>query len=261
MNQTSGRWFVYAVERREEIATLVEQEGRSDVAQLASRFGVTPETIRRDLTDLERRRFLRRVHGGAISIHRFRSEPAIAEKAAAMADEKAAIGAAAVAFVPEEGSVLIDAGTSTLALARVFPDRELTVFTHSVGVAMELAARPALRLYVIGGRLRARTLANVDDWALRQLSDLRVDVAFVGTNGFSAERGLSTPDPAEAAVKHAICLAAAQTIVLADHTKLDEEAAVRFAAIDEFDVLVSDRGLDETARRALEEADVEVVLA
>jgi DeoR family fructose operon transcriptional repressor len=178
-----------------------------------------------------------------------------------MADEKAAIAAAAVAFVPEEGSVLIDAGTSTLALARVFPDRELTVFTHSVGVAMELAARPALRLYVIGGRLRARTLANVDDWALRQLSDLRVDVAFVGTNGFSAERGLSTPDPAEAAVKHAICLAAAQTIVLADHTKLDEEAAVRFAAIDEFDVLVSDRGLDETARRALEEADVEVVLA
>jgi DeoR family transcriptional regulator, fructose operon transcriptional repressor len=252
---------VYAVERRQEIASLIDERGRGDVAELASRFGVTPETIRRDLTELEQRRFLRRVHGGAISIHRFRSEPAIAEKAAAMADEKAAIAAAAEAFIPEHGSVLIDAGTSTLALARIFPDRELTVFTHSVAIALELASRRDLRLHVIGGRLRTRTLANVDDWALRQLAAIRVDVAFVGTNGFSVDRGLSTPDPAEAAVKHAICLAGAQTVVLADHSKLDQEAAVRFAAIDEFDVLVSDRGLADPDRRALDEAGVEVVLA
>jgi DeoR family fructose operon transcriptional repressor len=157
--------------------------------------------------------------------------------------------------------VLLDAGTSTLALARIFPERELTVFTHSVAIALELASHPSFRLYVIGGRLRTRTLANVDDWALRHLADLRVDVAFVGTNGFSAERGLSTPDPAEAAVKHAICLAAAQTVVLADHTKLDQESAVRFAEIDEFDVLITDGGLAERDRRALEDAGVEVVLA
>lgn len=252
---------MYAVERRHEIATLIEERGRGDVTELASRFGVTPETIRRDLTELEQRRFLRRVHGGAISIHRFRSEPAIEEKAAVMASEKEAIAEAALSFVPEQGSVLLDAGTSTLALARIFPERELTVFTHSVAIALELAARRDLRLYVIGGRLRTRTLANVDDWALRQLAALRVDVAFVGTNGFSVERGLSTPDPAEAAVKHAICLAAAQTVVLADHTKLDQESAVRFAAIHEFDVLVSDGGLAEADRLALEEADIEVVLA
>jgi DeoR family fructose operon transcriptional repressor len=157
--------------------------------------------------------------------------------------------------------VLLDAGTSTLALARVFPERELTVFTHSVAVALELASKRELHLYVIGGRMRTRTLANVDDWALRELATLRVDVAFVGTNGFSVERGLSTPDPAEAAVKRAICLAAAQTVVLADHAKLHQESAVRFAAVDEFDVLISDRGLGEADRRAFEQADVEVVLA
>jgi DeoR family fructose operon transcriptional repressor len=252
---------MYAVERRQEIATLIDERGRGDVTELAGRFDVTPETIRRDLTELERRRLLRRVHGGAISIHRFRSEPAIAEKAAVMAAEKAAIATAAISFVPEHGSVLIDAGTSTLALARIFPERELTVFTHSVAIALELVTRRNLQLHVIGGRVRTRTVANVDDWALRQLADLRVDVAFVGTNGFSVERGLSTPDPAEAAVKRAICLAAAQTVVLADHTKLDQESAVRFAAIDEFDVLISDGGLAESDRRALEEADVEVVLA
>jgi DeoR family transcriptional regulator, fructose operon transcriptional repressor len=252
---------MYAVERRQEIATIVEAEGRGDVTELATRFDVTPETIRRDLTDLEQRRLVRRVHGGAISIRRFRSEPAIAEKESAMAAEKAAIAEAALAFIPEAGSVLVDAGTSTLALARVFPDRELRVFTHSVAVALELASRHDLRLYVIGGRLRTRTLANVDDWALRELAPLRVDVAFVGTNGFSVERGLSTPDPAEAAVKRAICLAAAQTVVLADHSKLGQETAVCFAAIDGFDVLVSDRGLPEADGRAFEDAGVEVVLA
>jgi DeoR family fructose operon transcriptional repressor len=252
---------MYAVERRQEIATLIDERGRGDVTELAGRFDVTPETIRRDLTELEQRRLLRRVHGGAISIHRFRSEPAIAEKAAAMATEKAAIATAALSFVPEHGSVMLDAGTSTLALARIFPERELTVFTHSVAIALELASRRDLQLHVIGGRMRTRTLANVDDWALRQLSDLRVDVAFVGTNGFSVQRGLSTPDPAEAAVKHAICLAATQTVVLADHSKLDQESAVRFAAIDEFDVLISDGGLAEPARRALEESGIEVVLA
>jgi DeoR family fructose operon transcriptional repressor len=252
---------MYAVERRQEIATLIEERGRGDVAELAGRFDVTPETIRRDLTELEQRRLLRRVHGGAISIHRFRSEPAIAEKAEVMASEKAVIADAAVSFVPEQGSVLIDAGTSTLALAQIFPDRKLTVFTHSVAIALELASRRDLKIHVIGGRLRTRTLANVDDWALRQLAALRVDVAFVGTNGFSVQRGLSTPDPAEAAVKHAICVSAAQTVVLADHTKLDQEAAVRFAAIDEFDVLISDGGLAGPDRRALEEVGVEVVLA
>jgi DeoR family fructose operon transcriptional repressor len=252
---------VYAVERRQEIAELIERQGRSDVAELAERFEVTPETIRRDLTELERRSLLRRVHGGAISIDRIRPEPAVEEKAGEMAAEKMAIAEAALAFVPERGSVLFDAGTSTLALARILPDRELTVFTHSMQLGLELTGRRNLKLYLIGGRVRTRTMANVDDWALRQLAELRADVAFVGTNGLSVSRGLSTPDPSEAAVKRAICLAAHQTVVLADHTKLERESAVKFASTDQVDVLISDRAFPDAARRAFEDAGVEVVLA
>ena len=118
-----------------------------------------------------------------------------------------------------------------------------------------------MQLYVVGGRVRGRTLAHVDAWALRELSDLRVDVAFVGTNGLSVERGLSTPDPSEAAVKRAMCSAAQQVVVLADRTKIGEEDAVRFATIDDVDVLVTDRGLIDSDRRAIEAAGVEVVLA
>jgi DeoR family fructose operon transcriptional repressor len=252
---------VYAEERRQEIALVVRQNGRGDVTHLAEQFEVTPETIRRDLSDLERRNVLRRVHGGAIPIERFRTEPGVAEKAMWMAKEKAQIAAAALSFVPERGTVLLDAGTTTLALARIFPDRDLTVFTNALPVGNELASRRNLHLYVIGGRVRGRTLANVDDWALRQLVDLKVDVGFIGTNGLTVARGLSTPDPAEAAVKRAMCLAARQVIVLADHTKVGEEDAVRFAPIDEVDVLVTDAGLQQGDQEILEDAGVELVLA
>ncbi len=252
---------MYAEERRQEIRILVRQQGRGDVVELADRFDVTPETIRRDLTDLERLGVLRRVHGGAIPIERFRAEPAVAEKAASMAREKGRIGAAALPFVPDNGTVLLDAGTTTLALARSFPDRELTVFTNSLPVGLELAARRSVQLYVIGGRVRGRTLAHVGEWALRQLTDLRVDVAFIGTNGLTVSRGLSTPDPSEAVVKGAMCRAAQQVVVLADHTKVGEEDTVRFASIEQVDALVTDSGLARAHVQALEEAGVEVVLA
>jgi DeoR family transcriptional regulator, fructose operon transcriptional repressor len=252
---------MYPEERRQEIAVVVRQNGRGDVSSLAGRFQVTPETIRRDLTDLEQRNVLRRVHGGAIPIERFRAEPTVTEKAATMAREKRRIASAALALVPHQGTALLDAGTTTLALAEVFPDRELTVFTNALPVGLELAARRNLQLYVIGGRVRGRTLAHVDEWALRYLADLRVDVAFVGTNALTVERGLSTPDPAEAAVKRAMCRAAQQVVVLADHSKLGEEDAVRFASIEEVDVVVTDDGLLPAQRKELEEADVEVVIA
>src|SRR5438046_7301573 len=141
---------MYGEERRQEIALVVRQDGRGDVSELADRFEVTPETIRRDLTDLERHGVLRRVHGGAIPIERFRAEPAIAEKAGAMAKEKARIASAALAFVPDRGTALLDAGTTTLALARVFPERDLTVFTYAMPVGLALSLRRTVRQCLVG---------------------------------------------------------------------------------------------------------------
>lgn len=252
---------LYAEERRLRIAEAVRAQGRVEVASLAKDFGVTPETIRRDLTELEGQNVLRRVYGGAISADRFRPEPGLAEKAAAMAAEKDRIARVATRFVPERGTVLLDAGTSTASLAAVLPEHELTVVTNALPVATALAGRPELQLWVLGGRVRGRTLAHVDEWALRQLADLRVDVAFLGTNGISVDRGLSTPDPAEAAVKRAMCAAGKQVVVLADHSKVGEEHAVRFASIREIDVLVTDDGLAPEWRSELEDAGLEVVLA
>lgn len=253
---------MYAEERRAEIADRATREGRVEVARLAEDFAVTPETVRRDLTDLERRGVLHRVHGGAIPIGRLRSEPAVAEKAALMAAEKRRIAEAALDYLPRTGTVLLDAGTTTGAVADLLPtDRELTVVTNGLPIAMTLSTRPNLNLLLVGGRVRGRTLAQVDDWALRILDELSVDVAFIATNGLSVGRGLTTPDPAEAAVKRAMVRAGRQVVLLADHTKLGEEHFVRFADLADLDVLVTDAGIPEADVTAIAAAGVEVVRA
>lgn len=253
---------MYAEERRQAIADLGRREGRVDVSALAARFDVTTETIRRDLTDLEDRGVLRRVHGGAIPVERFRTEPAVADKATRMAEEKRRIAKAALAFVPEGGTVLLDAGTTTLALVRALPaEVELTAVTNDLGIAQELAARPNVNVLVLGGRVRSRVLATVDDWALRTLQDVAVDVAFVATNGVSVDRGLSTPDVAEAAVKRAMIATGTQVILLADHTKVSDEHFARFGAITDVDVLVTDGGLSDDEVGRFREAGVEVRVA
>lgn len=253
---------MYAEERRQAIIDRARRSGRVEVASLATSFDVTPETIRRDLTELERQGVLRRVHGGAIPVERFRSEPAVAEKASRMAEQKHRIAGAALAYVPEGGTVLLDSGTTTQALAEILPGGgELTVVTNSAPLALTLATRPALNLLMIGGRVRGRTLANVDEWALRALDELRVDIAFVATNGISIDRGLTTHDQSEAAVKRAMVRSGRRVILLADHTKLGSEHLIRFASPGDLDVWVTDDAVEETAVKPFVEHGVEVVRA
>ncbi len=253
---------MHAEERRQLITDELRRRGRVSVARLAAAYDVTPETVRRDLVELEQRGELRRVHGGAVATELTRVEPAVAERAEHMAAEKVRIAQAALGQLPgEEGTVLVDAGTTTAALVERFPtDRRLTVVTNAVSHALRLAAQPNLTVIVVGGRLRVRTLANVDDFAVDMVRSLRVDVAFVATNGIS-ERGCSTPDPAEAAVKRAMVGAADRVVLVADHTKFGSEHFVRFAGLDDLDVVVTDSGVEPEDLVSLKTADVEVVLA
>lgn len=253
---------MYQEERQAAILDRVRRNGRVDVGELADEFDVTPETLRRDLTSLERHGLLRRVHGGAIPVERLGFEPGLTAREEAMASEKARIARVALAEVPVEGAILLDAGTTTARLADILPvDRELTVVTDAVTIAMALSARPNITVLCIGGRVRGRTLAMVDQWALRVLAETFVDVAFVGTNGISVERGLTTPDLAEAAVKRAMLQAARRVVVLADHTKVGNDCFARFGDLDEIDTLISDDGVDRLVAMDLQAAGPRVVLA
>lgn len=252
---------MYAPERHQQILDTARSQGRVEVAGLARDLSVTPETVRRDLTALERRGALRRVHGGAIPVERLGFEPGVADREMQAADEKDRIARAALDELPDGGSIILDAGTTTARLAELLPlDRELTVVTHSIPVATILTTRPNISLHLLGGSVRSRTLAAVGEWTRAQVAELFVDVAFIGTNGVSVERGLTTPDVAEARVKKALIEAARRTVVLADHSKFGREDFARVAPLSLVDTIITDSGLDRELAEDLENAGPRMVV-
>ncbi|WP_182111987.1 MULTISPECIES: DeoR/GlpR family DNA-binding transcription regulator [unclassified Actinotalea] len=253
---------MYATERQQEILVRARLDGRVEVKDLAEQLDVTPETVRRDLTTLERRGVLRRVHGGAIPVERLGIEPAVADREGRMAGQKERIAKAALDELPDGGAIVLDAGTTTIRLAEMLPtDRELTVVTHALPVAMVLASRPSITLHLLGGTVRGRTLAAVGPWAERAMADVYADVAFLGTNGLTVERGLTTPDLAEAGVKRALVAAARRTVVLADHTKVGRADFAQVAPLSVVDTVITDSELEPDLAEEIEAAGPRVVRA
>ena len=253
---------MYAEERQQHILERARAAGRVEVNALAEDLDVTPETVRRDLTSLERHGVLRRVHGGAIPVERLGFEPGVEARSERFVAEKERIGKVALSHLPDEGTVLLDAGTTTHRLAEQLPhDRELTIVTNSLGIAALVAQHPNLSLYLLGGRVRGRTLAAVGSWVTNALQDVFVDVAFLGTNGLSVEHGLTTPDQSEAAAKRAMISAARRSVVLTDHTKIGVDHFARFADLSDIAAVITDNGLDPETVAEIEAQGPEVVLA
>ncbi|MFE7814359.1 DeoR/GlpR family DNA-binding transcription regulator [Streptomyces sp. NPDC057433] len=253
---------MYAPERQQEILRLARDSGRVDVVSLAEQFQVTAETIRRDLKSLDRAGVVRRVHGGAIPVGRLDFEPDLAERETTAAGEKDRIARAALAELPHDGTMIVDAGSTVALLAAALPaESSLTVVTHSLPIAARLADHPGVQLHLVGGRVRHRTRAAVDAWALRAYGEIRADVLFVAANGFSVEHGLTTPDLAEAAVKRAAMAAARRVVLLADSSKHGQEHFARFGALNDVDLLITDTGLSPEDALAIERGGTEVVRA
>lgn len=255
---------MYPEERQQAIATTVIAHGRASVTDLAQTYDVTTETVRRDLAVLERAGVLRRVHGGAVPIRALHLvEPSVDQRESTRSAQKQAVARTAAEFFPQSGAtVLFDAGTTTARLAALLPpDRELLVVTNSVPIAARLAGLGSVSLQVLGGRVRGLTQAVVGEQAISTLEALRVDIAFIGTNGITARHGLSTPDPDEAAVKRAMVGCANFVVLVADSSKIGREEFVSFAPIESVDVLVTDVEISAEERAALAAEGLEVVVA
>lgn len=259
---------VFAEERHRLVTEQLTEQGKVGVAHLSALFGITRETVRRDLAQLEQQGVLRRVHGGAVAATRTSTaEQSHTARTTQNLAAKRRIAAKALELLPRGAtSMVIDAGTTTELLAGLLAEElaapqagQLLVITHALPIAQRVS--PALPLELIGGRVRGLTSAATGSHALAQLEDLRPDIAFVGTNGVDAEFGLSTPDSLEAAVKAAIVRCARRVVLLADASKLGQTALVRFAELSDIDTLVTDRQPAADLAAALEAADVEVVLA
>ncbi|WP_128774173.1 DeoR/GlpR family DNA-binding transcription regulator [Actinomyces oricola] len=256
---------MHADERQRDIVERLHRLSRVEVSELAQRYDVTVETIRRDLAHLDRAGVLRKVHGGAVPVSTLAlPETGVLERERTNAPAKRAIAAralGALALTPGT-TLLIDAGTTTGALARLLPTgTPLTIITSSVLTASALAGQDRLAVRVLGGQVRGLTQAAVGPEALEALALLRADIAVMGTNGISIQHGLSTPDPDEAAVKRAMIRAARRVVVLADSSKIGQEHLVSFAPLSAVHQLVTEAPPPAPLTNHLADTGTEVLVA
>jgi DeoR family transcriptional regulator, fructose operon transcriptional repressor len=254
---------MYAEERRDFILQRARRDGRVAAAQVAAELGVTSETVRRDLSVLERKGLLRRTHGGALPVERLTGVPDVPVREKLMSTEKGRIAKAALAELPEAGgSVIIDAGTTTAHIVEhLLESATFTAITNSLPIGSALMERPGIDTFLIGGRLRHETQGTIDDWALHALCQITVDVAFIAANGVSVEHGLTTTDTPDAVVKRAMMGAARHLVVLADRTKIGADYLARFADLADIDLLITDAGLDPELADQIEAAGPRVIRA
>lgn len=237
---------MYPPQRQQAITDLLlRQRSRVSVATIAARLAVATETVRRDLEVLERRGVVRRVRGGAELVESVPFEQALAARHADQRAEKQLIAAAVIRELPSDGAVILDSGSLTFVIAEKLLDhRPLTIVTNNLPAATILADRPQLTVMTLPGMIRGLTQASVDGWTTRRLETLRADLAIVGVNGLTADLGLTTTNPEEAAVKRAMLLSAKRRLVPVVSAKLGRNSFCSFAAVNEIDKIITDPGAD-----------------
>jgi DeoR/GlpR family transcriptional regulator of sugar metabolism len=234
-------------ERRRYLLARAREQGRVGVTAAAQDLRVSVETVRRDLKVLEAHGLVRREYGVAYPVESAGFESDLASRESGSGGgvpEKRRIAAEAVEHIDDAETLFIDEGYLPQLLARELPtDAPLTVVTASLPVASMLAVRPSCSVILLGGRVRGRTLATVDHWATSMLSEFVIDLAFLGANGISRTHGLTTPDPAVAAVKSAVVRASRRRIFIGAHVKFSAVSFARFAEVSDFEALITDTGL------------------
>lgn len=255
---------VFARERQDHIARIVEELGRARVAELAVRFGVSTVTIRKDLLAIEADGRLVRTHGGAIAIDRNRAELAFDVRDRLQPDEKARIGAAAADLVQDGESIVMDASTTALYVARQLKKRrgwtQLTVITNGLRLASDLAGHPGITVLMLGGRVRWEALSVVGQLGDGLFSRINVQKAFVGASGFTVDSGLSDATDEEAQIKRSMVAAAREVIAVVDHTKWERAAFATFCQTHEIRTVLTDDAAPPEMVAALRGRDIDVRL-
>jgi len=252
---------VFARERQDHIARFVEEHGRARVAELAVRFAVSGVTIRKDLLVLESAQRLVRAHGGAIAIDRSRPELSFDIRERLQAEEKVRIGAAGAELVQDGESIVMDASTTALSVARQLKGRpgwsQLTIITNGLRIASELAGHPGITVLMLGGRVRWEALSVVGQLGDGLFDRINVQKAFLGAAGFTVESGLADATDEEAQIKRSMVSAAREVIAIVDHTKWGRAAFATFCPADQIGLVLTDAAapagmVDELRRRNID---------
>jgi DeoR family transcriptional regulator of aga operon len=249
---------VRKTERLSIIFERLNDDGAVAVDELARYVNVSPATIRRDLQELGEQRLLKRTHGGAIA-GAVSYELPLRYRGGRRSEEKRRIGQAAARLVPAGATIGISGGTTTTEAARlVARQSDLTIVTNALNIAAELAVRPNLHLFVLGGMARAASFELVGPVAEQALSGYNLDMALLGVDGIDLDAGCTTHDPVEARTNAALIKRARRCVVLADSTKLGRVAFAQICRIEDVELLITDADADAEVLAALRKAGLTI---
>jgi DeoR family fructose operon transcriptional repressor len=234
---------MFPEERKTEILKLIKSGIPVRVGELSHNFGISESTVRRDLQEMEDAGLIQRTHGGAI-LAQSGYELTFQEKGVRLLAEKQKIAKCAANLVEDGESVLLDAGTTTLEIARALQGKRITVATNSIEVAQIFAEDADVEVLVLGGTWRKSTRSLVGYLTNETLRRIHFDKVFLAANGVEANLGVTTPNSMEAETKRHMVQAGKQIILVVDHSKIGQKGLYKICGLDEVDLLITDNQID-----------------
>ena len=250
---------MFAEERKREILRLLNMQKKVKTLELSQLFNVSEPTVRRDINEMEEQGLLVRTHGGAIAIDPSEMEPSFVDKLDRYNQEKHEIGRLAAGLIKDHDTVILDSGTTTVAIAQQIKAKHVTVITNSLDVATLLEDNPEIELIVTGGQMRWNTRAMVGAITERALGAFRVNLAFVGTNAFS-EKGFTTPNVIEAQRKKKMIEIADRAYIVADSSKYGKTQLCLISELEGVSGIISDNHLPPAFIAECEQKEIDVIV-
>jgi DeoR/GlpR family transcriptional regulator of sugar metabolism len=233
-------------ERRNLLLERLQADGKLVARELAVELGISEDSVRRDLRDLAAAGLCQRVYGGAVPVSRALAD--YAARGAVEPESKRRVAAIAVGLIHDGHRVILDGGTTTLAVARALPlDLRATVITHSPTIAAELVGHPTVEILLLGGRIYKHSAVACGAFTVEAAAGVTADLFLLGVTGVHPEHGLTTGDPEEAAMKRALSARAAETYVLASSEKLGAVSAYRVLELADVAGVITESGLRHPA--------------
>ncbi len=250
-----------AEERRDQIKSLLKNFDSLSIQSLSQKFKVSPSTIRRDLQKLERKKILRRTHGGAVNFKTIKNELDFSVKKDINVEEKKKIGILASELVEDGDSLFIESGSTSIYLSYNLGNKKnLTIVTNSceIGLAAN-AANPKAKIFLTGGYLKPDTHSLIGHMADTSIRNFKIEKAFVGITALDPEEGITTVDHTEAYTKKMIIEASKLTIGLMDSSKFGKVCLNYVCSLQDLDIVVSSENLSKEGAKKIREMGIKII--
>ncbi|ADQ07553.1 transcriptional regulator, DeoR family [Caldicellulosiruptor hydrothermalis 108] len=250
-----------AIERRQKIMAMLNENKSVLVPELAKLFNVTEETIRRDLEKLEKEGLLKRTYGGAVLVENYNVDIPFEFRNVTNIEGKKQIALSLIKYIEDGDTLVMDSSTSALQVAKLLKTKKkITVITNSEQIINELKVfEDTIKVISTGGTLRNKSLSLVGPIAEQTLRSLNANKAIISCKGFDIEKGFTESNELEAQVKKLMIEIADKVYMIADHTKINKTALVNIATLDDVDFIFTDKILPPSQENAIREKNVEIV--